>query len=152
MTVLIGSFAPFAAHGIHARRIGCSHISPRNLPSLSPLPYLSSNYCILCAVTLPQPVNICDHPIAKRFESDVINFIDEIDDLQGKIPFEALSLHRSNGCVYSKSLSTPHLPSLCLSGLALAKTVSPLASGFNTSHLKGLAASTPECNSLLVLF
>ncbi|KAF9445068.1 hypothetical protein P691DRAFT_735594 [Macrolepiota fuliginosa MF-IS2] len=49
-------------------------------------------------VTFPE-----DHPIVKRFESDVTNSAYEIDDLQGKILFEALSLHGSNGRVHSKS-------------------------------------------------
>lgn len=48
-------------------------------------------------VTFPE-----DHPVIKRFESSVINSVYEIDDLRGKILFEALSLHGTNGGIYSK--------------------------------------------------
>jgi len=44
-----------------------------------------------------------NHPIIKRFESTVVNSMYEIDDLQGKILFEVLSLRGSNGGVHSKS-------------------------------------------------
>ncbi len=50
-------------------------------------------------ITVELPEN---HPVVKRFESDVVNCAHEIDDLEGKILFEALSLHGSNGGIYAK--------------------------------------------------
>ena len=43
-----------------------------------------------------------NHPIVKRFESSVVNSLYEIDDLEGKILFETLSLRGSNGGIHSK--------------------------------------------------
>jgi len=44
-----------------------------------------------------------NHPVIKRFESDVVNSMYEIDELEGKILFETLSLRGSNGHIHSKS-------------------------------------------------
>ncbi|KAF5354947.1 hypothetical protein D9756_005640 [Leucocoprinus leucothites] len=46
------------------------------------------------------------HPFINRFETNVVNANHELDDLQGKVYFDDLSLHGSNGGIRVKSVST----------------------------------------------